>query len=79
MELIMEFEFCNQNAVFQVVDIQSKWVARVLSGKVLLPSEEEMMASTDELYRQMEENGVSKRFTHALHPHSVLHSQIVFQ
>lgn len=71
MQLIVEFQFCNQNAVFQVVDIQSKWVARVLSGKVSLPNEEDMMASINELYRQMEENGVPKRLTHALHPHAV--------
>ncbi|XP_015882028.3 flavin-containing monooxygenase FMO GS-OX5 isoform X1 [Ziziphus jujuba] len=53
---------------FPLRDLQSKWVARVLSGKVLLPNEEEMAASTEEHYRQMEENGVPKRFTHALYP-----------
>ncbi|KAH7528070.1 hypothetical protein FEM48_Zijuj05G0032600 [Ziziphus jujuba var. spinosa] len=60
-----------KNAVFPLVDIQSKWMARVLSGKVALPKEEEMMASTNQLYKQMEENGVPKCFTHALHPYEM--------
>lgn len=55
-----------QDVAFQVIDIQSKWVANVLSGKALLPNEEEMMASTKELYRQMEENGLPKRYTHVI-------------
>lgn len=72
--LIIDVLFCNKQDIgFPLRDLQSKWVARVLSGKVLLPNEEEMAASTEEHYRQMEENGVPKRFTHALYPNGVLH------
>nr|XP_048329131.1 flavin-containing monooxygenase FMO GS-OX-like 2 isoform X3 [Ziziphus jujuba var. spinosa] len=60
-----------QDTAFPVMDLQSKWVAQVLSGKVLLPSEEEMTVSTEELYRQMEEKGLRKRYTHAIYPNGI--------
>lgn len=53
---------------FSVIELQAKWIARVLSGKVLLPDEEEMMASIKDFYQSMEENGLSKRQTHSLRP-----------
>ncbi|EXB37532.1 Flavin-containing monooxygenase FMO GS-OX-like 3 [Morus notabilis] len=52
--------------LFDTMELQSKWIARVLSGKLMLPSEEEMMASTEEFYKKMEENGLPKRSTHFL-------------
>ncbi|KAK9283998.1 hypothetical protein L1049_012257 [Liquidambar formosana] len=56
---------------FQSVELQSKWVARVLSGKVLLPTKEEMMASVNEYYQLMEKTGIPKRFTHVLYPNEI--------
>ncbi|MED6205301.1 hypothetical protein PIB30_016486 [Stylosanthes scabra] len=55
-------------SVFPVAELQGKWVARVLSGKMVLPSEEEMMKSIEEHYQFMQQNGLPKRFTHYLGP-----------
>ncbi|KAL2597489.1 hypothetical protein GLYMA_11G153100v4 [Glycine max] len=53
--------------IFQMTELQCKWVARVLSGKVLLPTEKEMMAYVEEYYQQMEKDGFPKHMTHYLH------------
>lgn len=58
----------HKEATFNVVELQAKWVAKVLSGKILLPTEEEMMESVKEFYQFMEENGFPKRHTHSLRP-----------
>ena len=57
-----------QEITFSVIELQAKWIARVLSGKVLLPDEEEMMESIKDFYQSMEENGLPKRQTHSLRP-----------
>ncbi|KAF4347099.1 hypothetical protein G4B88_025142 [Cannabis sativa] len=57
--------------IFNTIELQSKWIAHVLSGKVLLPKEEEMMASTNEFYKKMQELGLPKRSTHFLTPYQV--------
>ncbi|XP_042505601.1 flavin-containing monooxygenase FMO GS-OX-like 3 [Macadamia integrifolia] len=49
---------------FITYELQAKWVAQVLSGKVILPSEQEMMNSVEEHYRRMEESGRPKHYTH---------------
>nr|CAB3486813.1 unnamed protein product [Digitaria exilis] len=50
-------------------ELQSKWVARVLSVRgAALPSEEDMLASVQEHYREMEEAGKAKRHTHVVMP-----------
>ncbi|OIW05230.1 hypothetical protein TanjilG_21215, partial [Lupinus angustifolius] len=49
-----------KDIIFQTLELKCKWVARVLSGKELLPTEEEMMASIQEYYQQMENNGMPK-------------------
>ncbi|XP_042503901.1 flavin-containing monooxygenase FMO GS-OX5-like isoform X2 [Macadamia integrifolia] len=49
---------------FMTYGLQANWVAKVLSGKVLLPSEQEMMNSVEELYRYMEATGRPKHYTH---------------
>lgn len=49
-----------------MIDLQAKWVASVLSGNAILPSEEEMLADVEEHYRLMEENGIPKHHTHSL-------------
>jgi hypothetical protein len=54
-----------------VIELQAKWVARVLSGKILLPTEEEMMESVKDIYRFMEENALHKRHTHSIRPFQV--------
>ncbi|PON74328.1 FAD/NAD(P)-binding domain containing protein [Parasponia andersonii] len=53
------------------MELQSKWVAQVLSGKVLLPNEDEMTASTNEFYRKMQELGLPKRSTHFMTPYQL--------
>ncbi|XP_027070950.2 flavin-containing monooxygenase FMO GS-OX5-like isoform X1 [Coffea arabica] len=53
-----------QTANFRVAELQAKWVARALSGKVTLPSREKMVADVEEHYRLMEETGVPKHHTH---------------
>ncbi|XP_061349047.1 flavin-containing monooxygenase FMO GS-OX5-like [Gastrolobium bilobum] len=60
-----------KDAVFHVSELQSKWVAKVLSGKVHLPTEEEMTESVKDYYKLMEENGLPKRYTHSLRPFQV--------
>ncbi|KAK1305327.1 Flavin-containing monooxygenase FMO GS-OX5 [Acorus calamus] len=56
---------------FLTIDLQSKWVAQVLSSKAMLPPEEEMMASIKALYMQMETTGTPKHHTHRLHPYEL--------
>jgi hypothetical protein len=70
---------CGQEATFNVVELQAKWVAKVLSGKILLPTEEEMMESVKEFYQFMEENGFPKRHTHSLRPFQVCKFLFFFQ
>ena len=69
----MEVGFYNQDTPFLTTELQSKWLAHVLSGKVLLPTEEEMMSDVENYYHHMEETGVPKSFTHVLPPNEVLH------
>ncbi|KAG5538622.1 hypothetical protein RHGRI_019251 [Rhododendron griersonianum] len=58
--------------IFEVVELQSKWIARVLSSKAILPSEKEMLVDVEEHYRDMADRGVPKHHTHKIHPHKVL-------
>ncbi|XP_027155891.1 flavin-containing monooxygenase FMO GS-OX5-like [Coffea eugenioides] len=51
---------------FVMIDLQAKWVASVLSGKVSLPSEEDMSADLEQCYRLLEEKGIPKHHTHSL-------------
>nr|KYP59770.1 Flavin-containing monooxygenase FMO GS-OX5 [Cajanus cajan] len=67
-----------KDVIFQMTELQCKWVARVLSGKVLLPTEKEMMAYVEEYYQQMEKNGFPKHVTHHLHFKEVLFSLVIF-
>jgi hypothetical protein len=57
-----------QSIVFQSLELESKWVAALLSGLATLPSEEDMMADVQEDYQRMEDAGKSKRHTHTLWP-----------
>ncbi|KAK3033772.1 hypothetical protein RJ639_034214 [Escallonia herrerae] len=53
---------------FTMMELQSKWISRALSGKVLLPSKEKMLADVQEHYRQMAECGIPKHHTHVIGP-----------
>ncbi|KAI8545376.1 hypothetical protein RHMOL_Rhmol07G0035100 [Rhododendron molle] len=55
--------------IFEAVELQTKWIARVLSGKAILPSEKEMLVDVEEHYRDMADRGVPKHHTHKIHPH----------
>ncbi|KAK9143194.1 hypothetical protein Syun_012594 [Stephania yunnanensis] len=49
---------------FPLLELQSKWVAGVLSGRIPLPSQEEMMSSVCALYARLKDAGVPKHYTH---------------
>lgn len=49
-----------------MIELQCKWIARILSNELALPSETDMMASVLEHYRRMEEAGMPKHHTHSL-------------
>ncbi|KAK4795229.1 hypothetical protein SAY86_013223 [Trapa natans] len=51
---------------FPLSEIQSKWVAGVLSGRISLPSVKEMMEDADTFYAKLEAAGVPKRHTHVI-------------
>ncbi|CAH9102592.1 unnamed protein product [Cuscuta epithymum] len=56
-------------APFILFELQSKWIAKVLSGRVCLPLEEEMMADIEAFYLSIESRGLPKRYTHQLGEH----------
>lgn len=47
-------------------ELQSKWVAAVLSGRVPLPSEEKMMEEVTAFYAKRQAQGFPKRYAHRL-------------
>lgn len=47
-------------------ELQSKWVAAALSGRVTLPSEDKMMEDVTAYYAKRESYGQPKRYTHRL-------------
>ncbi|KAK9103174.1 hypothetical protein Sjap_020428 [Stephania japonica] len=49
---------------FLLCELQSKWVAGVLSGRIPLPSEEDMMSSVSTFYSKLEAAGIPKHYTH---------------
>ncbi|XP_051121363.1 flavin-containing monooxygenase FMO GS-OX-like 2 [Andrographis paniculata] len=51
--------------VVQLLHFQATWIARVLSSKTNLPSEEEMQADVERHYQLMELKGIPKHYTHA--------------
>jgi len=56
----------NQAVPFPQFEHQSKWIAGVLSGRISLPSEEEMMEDVKDLYSELKALGIPKRYTHNL-------------
>ncbi|KAG0549909.1 hypothetical protein BDA96_01G294900 [Sorghum bicolor] len=57
-----------KSIIFSALELESKWVAAVLSGRATLPSEEDMMANVQEDYQRMEDARKPKRHTHTLWP-----------
>lgn len=51
-------------APFPLFELQSKWIAGVLSNRIALPSEEEMTKDIEAFYLSLEESGIPKRHTH---------------
>ncbi|KAL8166537.1 hypothetical protein V2J09_008036 [Rumex salicifolius] len=51
---------------FPQFELQSKWIAGVLSGRLSLPSKEEMTEDVEAFYSRLDDAGVPKRYTHAL-------------
>ncbi|KAL3818199.1 hypothetical protein ACJIZ3_004104 [Penstemon smallii] len=49
---------------FPLFEFQSKWIAGVLSGRISLPSYEEMMVDIEAFYSSMESSAIPKRYTH---------------
>ncbi|XP_039063635.1 flavin-containing monooxygenase FMO GS-OX-like 3 [Hibiscus syriacus] len=49
-----------------VIELQAKWVAKVISGKLQLPTQEAMTCSVEEFYREMEKKGWPRHHTHNL-------------
>ncbi|OMP06549.1 hypothetical protein CCACVL1_01513 [Corchorus capsularis] len=51
---------------FPLFELQSKWVAGILSGWITLPSQEEMMDDIMAFYSSLEAAGIPKRYTHLM-------------
>ncbi len=51
---------------FPLSQLQARWIAKVLSGKVQLPSQSEMMKSVQAFYAQFEASGGSMHHLHYL-------------
>lgn len=49
---------------FILCELQSRWIAGTLSGRISLPSEEKMMEDIEAFYSQLDAAGVPKRYTH---------------
>ncbi|KAL4332529.1 hypothetical protein GQ457_07G010530 [Hibiscus cannabinus] len=51
---------------FPLFELQSKWVAGVLSGRITLPSQKEMMEDINSFYSMLEAAGIPKWYTHCI-------------
>ncbi|KAI5017926.1 hypothetical protein ZWY2020_042814 [Hordeum vulgare] len=49
---------------FPLFELQSKWVAGILSGRIKLPTKDEMMEDVMAMYSRRETRGWPKRYTH---------------
>ncbi|KAJ8764205.1 hypothetical protein K2173_005385 [Erythroxylum novogranatense] len=49
---------------FPMFEFQSKWIAGVLLGRILLPSQEKMMEDVEAFYLSLEASNIPKRYTH---------------
>ncbi|BFG31455.1 hypothetical protein CerSpe_177290 [Prunus speciosa] len=53
-----------KGALFPMFEFQSKWIAGILSNRIALPSQEEMMEDVKAFYSSLEASGTPKRYTH---------------
>ncbi|XWS49769.1 hypothetical protein CRYUN_Cryun12cG0031200 [Craigia yunnanensis] len=53
-------------STFPLFEFQSKWIAGVLSARITLPSQKEMMEDIKAFYSTLEASGIPKRYTHCL-------------
>ena len=53
------------------MELQSKWIAMALSGKLELPSSEEMKRWVDDLYDRIKAKGLPKSKIHDLSSYQV--------
>ncbi|OAE29701.1 hypothetical protein AXG93_509s1540 [Marchantia polymorpha subsp. ruderalis] len=51
---------------FPLFQAQSKWISKLLSGKVKLPSESTMMSDLKQFYDELEANGITTYNTHTM-------------
>nr|XP_043608810.1 flavin-containing monooxygenase FMO GS-OX-like 7 [Erigeron canadensis] len=51
---------------FLLIEGQARWIAKVLSRKVSLPSEYEMLSEVEQYYREMEEKGIPEHRAHSI-------------
>ncbi|KAK9148068.1 hypothetical protein Scep_006825 [Stephania cephalantha] len=56
---------------FPLCELQSKWVAGVLSGRIPLPTQEDMMSSVSTFYSKLEAAGIPKHYTHNISDYQV--------
>ena len=56
---------------FRMFELQSKWIAGVLSNRLILPSQQEMMEDVEAFYSSLEVSGTPKRYTHKLSDYQV--------
>lgn len=56
---------------FPLFELQSKWIAGILSNRITLPSEEEMMEDVRAFYSLLESSGIPKRYTHNMGDYQV--------
>lgn len=58
---------------FILCELQSRWIAGTLSGRIPLPSEEKMMDDIEAFYAKLDAAGIPKRYTHNIGDHQVLY------
>ncbi|KAM6557120.1 hypothetical protein CsatB_004139 [Cannabis sativa] len=51
---------------FPFFELQSKWIAGILSNRIQLPTAEEMMKDVESFYSNYEISGLPKRYTHCI-------------
>ncbi|CAJ1928365.1 unnamed protein product [Sphenostylis stenocarpa] len=49
---------------FPMFELQSKWIAGILSNRIALPSKEDMAEDIEAFYSSLEASGTPKRYTH---------------
>ncbi|XP_050376654.1 flavin-containing monooxygenase FMO GS-OX-like 4 [Argentina anserina] len=56
-------------APFFMFELQSKWIAGILSNRIALPSQEDMMEDVKAFYSLLEASDTPKRYTHSIADH----------